>query len=63
MVGYPTDSVEVIKGDGDEVVLMDKDYYGLGTTRPREAYLELTMIDPVQQKCGHMKWCLKGELE
>ena len=63
MVGYPTDSVEAIKADGDEIVLMDSNFYGLGTERSREGYLKLTMIDPVNQKCGHMTWCLKGELE
>ena len=62
MVGYPTDTVEAIKGDGDEIVLTDVEHYSMGTTRPAQDYLELTNIDPVKQKCGTMQWCNRGEL-
>ena len=63
LVGYPEDTVEAIGAGGDGIVLTDKDHYGLGTERTREAYLELTKIDPGKQQCHPMDWCANGLLE
>ena len=63
MVGYPTDLAELIAQDGDGVVLTDYDHYALGTVRTAEEYLNFTNIDVVNQECGHMWWCTRGELE
>ena len=52
-----------IVADGDGIVLTDTDHYGLGTERTREAYLELTKIDPGKQECHPMDWCANGLLE
>lgn len=63
MVGYPGDAVESLVQEGDDVMLTEFEHYSLGTTRTREAYLELTNIDVVAETCGRMPWCSKGELE
>ena len=63
MVGYPTDLAELIAQDGDGVVLTDYAHYALGTVRTAEEYLNFTNIDVVNQECGHMWWCTRGELE
>lgn len=63
MVGYPTDTEEIIHQEGDLIVLTEKEFYGMGTVRTKEAYLELTGIDVVQQQCHTIQWCNRGELE
>jgi hypothetical protein len=63
MVGYPDDTKEKLEEEGDGLALTEFDKYGLGTVRAREAYLNLTKIDPIAMKCGHISWCAKGTLE
>jgi Glycosyltransferase (GlcNAc) len=63
MVGYPTDTAEEIQKGSDEIVLTEAEHYSMGTVRTREAYLELTGIDPVNEVCSKMDWCINGELE
>lgn len=62
LVGYPEVSTEEVKKEGDELVLTDLEYYGMGNVRTREAYLELTNIDFHDKTCKHMQWCNKCEL-
>ncbi len=63
MVGYTTDTEELIEKDGDGIVLTDFEHYSLGQNRTLQAYLELTNIDVVHQQCKSMPWCSKGTLE
>ena len=63
MVGYLTDSIKLVQGDADGIVLTDLEQYGMGTARTAEAYLKLTEIDVVNQQCHRMAWCNQGELE
>lgn len=63
LVGYPTDSLEDIKQAGDEIVLTDMEYYGIGQVRTREQYLNLTNIDVFKEECHPMHWCNHGDLE
>lgn len=65
LVGYEDCcSAEKIKEDGDELVLMDAQHYGMGNLRlrSREDYLEWARIDVHAKKCKHNDWCNKGEL-
>lgn len=63
MVGYPTDTKEIIEKDGDGICLTEYEHYSLGTKRTREEFLDLMKIDPVEQKCHSLPWCNKGTME
>ena len=63
MVGYTTDTKELIEKEGDGIALTEYEHYSLGTKRTREAFLELTQIDPVEQKCHNIPWCTQGTME
>jgi hypothetical protein len=63
MIGYPTDTVESLEKDGDSIVLMELEYYGLSTVRSAEDYLKLTQIDVVNEQCHPIPWCNVGSLE
>jgi hypothetical protein len=63
MVGYTTDTKELIDADGDGIVLEDFYHYSVGKVRPLEEYLELTDINVEEMKCGRMPWCNQGTLE
>lgn len=62
MIGYPDSSLEVLRKKGDEIVLTDMEFYGLGTERNLSDYLELVGIDIPNQRCHVQKWCNRGEL-
>ena len=64
IVGYPTDTQELIKASGHGIVLDEIEHYSLGTTRSREEYFHLTNINLSKFQCPkHMQWCAKGKLE
>jgi hypothetical protein len=52
MVGYTTDTKELIDADGDGIVLEDFNHYNVGNVRPLEEYLELTDINVEEMQCG-----------
>ena len=62
LVQYPESSDEIVKGNGDEMVLTDRQHYGLGSERTLEEYMKLTNIDVKKKKCSKMTWCNKGEM-
>jgi len=63
MLSYPTDSVEEITKDHDEICLHNFDHYSMGHERELEDYLQWTTINPTKQEVGQMQWCIKAELE
>jgi hypothetical protein len=62
LVGYPEVSSEEVKKDGDELVLADLEFYGMGTERTREAYVDFTNIDFSTKSCKNMQWCNTCEM-
>ena len=64
MVGYPDASMDKIKEEDIEFVLQDIEYYGLGTDRTWDEYMEFTnmSIDPDHDAivCHAIKWCNQG---
>ena len=58
-----TKEVEVDADDPYNALLELNDYFGLGTERSRQGYLEFAEIDLEHQTCGPMTWCSNGELE
>jgi hypothetical protein len=46
-----------VKKDGDELVLTDLEFYGMGSERTRQAYVEFTNIDFSSKSCKNMQWC------
>jgi len=62
LVGYPDVSKEQVKKDGDELVLTDLEFYGMGSERTREAYIDLTNIDFSTMSCKNMQWCNACEM-
>jgi hypothetical protein len=64
MVGYPDSSLEKIKADHIEFVLQDLEYYGLGTVRTWEEYMEFTNMSIDKENdvivCSRIDWCNKG---
>ena len=62
LVGYPEVSSEEVKKDGDELVLTDLEFYGMGTERTREAYVDFTNIDFSTKSCKNMQWCNTCEM-
>ena len=70
MMGYPDYSLSDMqqqnighKNDEAYDVLIDLQYYGLGTTRTLEEYLKFAEIDLEKKTCGPMKWCSEGQYE
>uniref|UniRef100_A0A7S2HSP7 Glycosyltransferase 2-like domain-containing protein n=2 Tax=Helicotheca tamesis TaxID=374047 RepID=A0A7S2HSP7_9STRA len=63
MVGYPEVSKEKIKQGGFDDILTDLEHYSMGTERSKQAYLELTKIDPANHKCSAISWCNRCELK
>ena len=63
MIGYTTDSEEMLQKDGDTVSLTNFEHYSMGHVRSLEDYLKLTGIDVIEQKCPSMGWCQHSELE
>lgn len=63
LVGYPESTDEIVKGRGDEIVLTDREHYGLGSERTLEEYMKLTQIDVEKKECRKMIWCNQGQLE
>ena len=59
LVGYPEVSTEEVEKDGDELVLTDLEFYGMGSERTRQAYVEFTNIDFSSKSCKNMQWCNK----
>eukprot|EP00977_Amphora_coffeiformis_P030216 scaffold45506_cov153-Amphora_coffeaeformis.AAC.1 len=63
MVGYPDASLEMIKKEDIEFVLIDIDHYGLGSERSWNDYLEFAHMhfdehDVIQ--CKNIEWCNQG---
>lgn len=63
MIGYTTDSEEMLQKDGDTISLTNFEHYSMGHVRSLEDYLEFTGIDVIEQKCPSMGWCQHSELE
>jgi len=64
LAAYPTASDEKIKQEGHEFVLIDKEYYGLGSERTREEYMEFAGISIDYEAgaltCTPIRWCNRG---
>lgn len=63
LLGYPTDSEEIIVRDNDSVALTNFEHYSLGHERRLEDYLRWTKINPTEETTGKIEWCLNSELE
>jgi len=57
LMGYTTDSEELLVKDGDSVALTNFEHYSTGHVRTLEDYLELTDIDVVAEQCHTIDWC------
>eukprot|EP00532_Pseudo-nitzschia_australis_P008323 CAMPEP_0168176194 /NCGR_PEP_ID=MMETSP0139_2-20121125/7623_1 /TAXON_ID=44445 /ORGANISM="Pseudo-nitzschia australis, Strain 10249 10 AB" /LENGTH=74 /DNA_ID=CAMNT_0008094827 /DNA_START=366 /DNA_END=590 /DNA_ORIENTATION=+ len=63
--GYPNHTRETIEGDGQGIVLMDEEFYGLGVERSWKEYTEFAQLVPNHTTglldCGnHIEWCDRG---
>ena len=63
MIGYTTDSEELINSDGDGVALTNFEYYSMGHERSLAEYLNWASINVVDMKCGHIEWCHHSSLQ
>mmetsp|Transcript_17232 Transcript_17232/g.24258 ORF Transcript_17232/g.24258 Transcript_17232/m.24258 type:complete len:619 (+) Transcript_17232:50-1906(+) len=63
MLGYEESSLEHMKKDGADKVLVEIEHYGMGTKRTRDEYLKFTNIDMEHKKCSNIPWCNQGTLE
>jgi len=65
MVGYPDSTIEKIKDEGIEIVLTDIDYYGIGSARSWDDYMEHACMHIDEEHdaidcCPSNDWCAKG---
>jgi hypothetical protein len=63
LIGYTTDSEEILAKDGDSVSLTNFEHYSLGNERSLEDYLQLTGIDVIAEQCHSMDWCAHSSME
>jgi len=63
LMGYTTDSEEMLAKDGDSVALTNFEHYSTGHVRTLEQYLELAEINVVEEICTTTEWCNHATLE
>ena len=64
MAGYPDHTTEKIEADDESYVLTDKEYYGLGSVRSWDDYMQFSNLTVNYTTgfldCGKNNWCNEG---
>ena len=64
MVGYPDSNLETIQSEGTEFILKDIEYYGIGSERSWQDYMDFAHMSIDKEHdvivCSKIEWCNKG---